>query len=73
MAPPWARGRGGERRGRERGKKEGKKNNNMYAFDILQENMSKHNFAWLKKKKTPQFFGLTLTLQGKVYFSYENI
>lgn len=51
MAPPWARGRGGERRGRERGKKEGKKNNNMYAFDILQENMSKHNFAWLKKKK----------------------
>lgn len=56
MAPPWARGRGGERRGRERGKKEGKKNNNMYAFDILQENMSKHNFAWLKKKNPTIFW-----------------
>lgn len=42
----------------------------MCAFDILQENMSKHNFTWLKRTT---FFGLTLTLKGKVYFGYENI
>lgn len=46
-------------------------NLSYYIFGILQGNKSKRMlYGW---KRTTFFFSLTLTVHGKMYFSFENI